>query len=469
MPIGAQALVYPELTAPNARFYPLYDHTVHAQALVEAIDTAEPGDHIDFLYYLITADRRIGLPVIEALRRAANREVHVRVLTSDIANIYMDRSGWDIQLLTDKSLATPIQFTKFGGWRNWFHGLGFNDALHEKLVLIRGPAGVKVAFFGGRNLDHNETFLDLAFIVKPLNVTSSSLCDQLWQVFEDRWDTVQRLFQPLRLRRTAPRTAQIAAESHTSLSPKQVREIPSPEQVQDMDGVRRFMASAGVDAEPVPGELRPAAAQVITNEMLGNARTGIFSRTLLGRARMPDDIEFKAEEILLSEKMIYLMSMIASFSPRLMGALKIAMQDALLRIYSNGRKAARLVVPRGVSYMVSLSAFIDLFKTPYPRGNLEVRLMAPDARYNFMHLKGIYTPRLALLLTSNLNSQSVANNTEMAIVVNDPVFAQAMLEDITRRVEPLFHELDCETALSDYETESTLFRRVLNFFVSMFY
>lgn len=119
---------------------------------------------IEVQYFIWSTDN-IGILAAEALLRAANRGVHVRVIVDDLMIDAPDKSllalarhpNIDIRIYNPQtSVGVPLQKRVLNGLTNF---RGVNQRMHDKTVVIDG----KVAITGGRNMaaeyfDYNHEY-----------------------------------------------------------------------------------------------------------------------------------------------------------------------------------------------------------------------------------------------------------------------------------------------------------------------
>lgn len=451
---NVRGAIYPELNPANTRMYSLEDQRVYVQALIEAIDQADANTPISVIYYLFTANNHTGLPLISALRRAANRGVPIRVITTKLSSVYLDRSGYTAMLLADRDLKRPIEFVEFGGDSSALsNGLNISDSIHEKAVIV----GDKFAFFGSGNIDGQLGFIDLSYAVRPIVVGEPSLLNHLQAMFDERWESALRVTSPKAPRALSRVLRHLCEENRTVSLPRELWE--------DSLGAIRF-----INTEYVPGEQRPASVQLITNDFLEIALLNLFSKTIIGRSRMPDDIVDVVLDILNNAESVDLVAMIFSLSKSMQEGLKERIKaDLYTNIYTNSRQSSANFVPMGISYLESLVHILDLLTEKGAGDAIQFSTMQPDDRWWFSHLKLLRTPDTVILGSTNFNVQSTARNSELAVVIRDRNFSEHVKNYMTRVLDPRFKPLNCETALLHYSQERTLIKRIVNAILRVFY
>lgn len=158
----------------------LADPEVEAELRLELVRSAKKS--IDIITYDQRIDPEVGLPLIQALRDAANRGVRVRMMTSWSAHFlkdFMNYTGW---YLTHPATRVPIQFVIVGGSQMQGKGWRVLDGIHEKLIVVDR----KIAVMTGRG--HAGTYLkweDTSFIYK------GKLVRQSRRAFRNLWKLVK--------------------------------------------------------------------------------------------------------------------------------------------------------------------------------------------------------------------------------------------------------------------------------------
>lgn len=135
------------------------------EALLARAWLAEHAKKSIEVQYFIWSTDNIGILAAEALLRAANRGVHVRVIVDDLMIDAPDKSllalarhpNIDIRIYNPQtSVGVPLQKRVLNGLTNF---RGVNQRMHDKTVVIDG----KVAITGGRNMaaeyfDYNHEY-----------------------------------------------------------------------------------------------------------------------------------------------------------------------------------------------------------------------------------------------------------------------------------------------------------------------
>ena len=151
--------------------------------------TDHAGRTLEVQYFIWSSDN-VGILAAEALLRAADRGVKVRVIVDDLLMDAPDESllalahhpNIDIRIYNPKSsVGTPVQ-KKAVNVATDFRGV--NQRMHNKVLVIDG----KVAITGGRNMadeyfdyDHEYNFRDRdVLLVGPVVNTMSASFEQFW-------------------------------------------------------------------------------------------------------------------------------------------------------------------------------------------------------------------------------------------------------------------------------------------------
>lgn len=161
------------------------------EALLARAWLAEHAKKSIEVQYFIWSTDNIGILAAEALLRAANRGVHVRVIVDDLMIDAPDKSllalarhpNIDIRIYNPQtSVGVPLQKRVLNGLTNF---RGVNQRMHDKTVVIDG----KVAITGGRNMaaeyfdyNHEYNFRDRdVLLLGPVVQTMQENFESFWR------------------------------------------------------------------------------------------------------------------------------------------------------------------------------------------------------------------------------------------------------------------------------------------------
>ena len=161
------------------------------EALLARAWLAEHAKKSIEVQYFIWSTDNISILAAEALLRAANRGVHVRVIVDDLMIDAPDKSllalarhpNIDIRIYNPQtSVGVPLQKRVLNGLTNF---RGVNQRMHDKTVVIDG----KVAITGGRNMaaeyfdyNHEYNFRDRdVLLLGPVVQTMQANFESFWR------------------------------------------------------------------------------------------------------------------------------------------------------------------------------------------------------------------------------------------------------------------------------------------------
>ncbi|OWQ93545.1 cardiolipin synthase B [Roseateles aquatilis] len=231
-------------------------------AQIEAIDRAE---HEVWLATYIFHDDEAGIATVEALRRAAQRGVRVRVVVDGFGA--KASLAWLHQRLDDAGVALAV-FRPIDRWWNWLHP-GQLRRLHQKLCVVDG----RIGFVGGINiiddrvdLHHGRTEtprLDFAVsvggpIVRHVEQAARAVWTRAWlgHDFGDEMRAMIRSASPGRRARRLMRRIRMPRGEHRRRDPDQLAPVRAAFVLRDNLRQRRTIERAYVEA------IRGATARV---------------------------------------------------------------------------------------------------------------------------------------------------------------------------------------------------------------
>jgi len=160
-----------------------------AEALIARAWLADHAERTLEVQYFIWSTDNVGILAAEALLRAAERGVKVRVIVDDLLIDAPDESllalahhpNIDIRIYNPKSsVGTPVQKRLFNAATDF---RGMNQRMHNKVLLVDG----KVAITGGRNMadeyfdyDHEYNFRDRDVLLVGTVVASTAASFELF-------------------------------------------------------------------------------------------------------------------------------------------------------------------------------------------------------------------------------------------------------------------------------------------------
>jgi len=161
---------------------------VEAEVRLNLINHA--NSKIDFVTFDQRSDQEVGIPILMALEKAAQRGVRIRFCASWLFASLNDRSWFSKSFLDNLQTKYPNLVSIYvGGPVMWEQGWGVADGIHEKLLLVDN----QLAMVTGRG-NGNQYFqwLDTAFVYK------GPLIDQSRKAFSRLWSSIRKETDPTR-------------------------------------------------------------------------------------------------------------------------------------------------------------------------------------------------------------------------------------------------------------------------------
>jgi len=142
---------------------------------------------IDIANYDQRADIEVALPLVTALREAANRGVRVRFMVSWSSTVLFDFQNHVGEMLVDPPTRVPIEYVIVGGPAAQDAGWGMLEGVHEKLFVVDGEHLMTT----GRGIGEQYLWwLDTAFAIR------GPLVSQAEATFERVWVEARRRHRP---------------------------------------------------------------------------------------------------------------------------------------------------------------------------------------------------------------------------------------------------------------------------------
>ncbi|MBF0298832.1 MAG: hypothetical protein HQK51_08935 [Oligoflexia bacterium] len=172
---------HPWIPISSEDFKVVIDPKIEAAVRLDMVKRAKKS--IDIITYDQRSDNVVGLPLLKAIKEAANRGVKVRFLTSWTAHILKDPFDGAGKFLNDPPPKTPIEFHVIGGPSMLTSGWGALDGTHQKLFIVDNETTIISGRGQGEEYLH---WVDTGFIFK------GKLSEQATKSFQNLWDTLKR-------------------------------------------------------------------------------------------------------------------------------------------------------------------------------------------------------------------------------------------------------------------------------------
>jgi len=395
----------------SVRFYTLHDSPTDMALRIELIRGAKKS--IQIATYEQANDEMLGIPMLQALRDAANRGVRIQLVTSKWPATVKDFDGLVARMISDPDLLWPGKVILFGGFELSQKGWNISDSMHEKIFLVDD----EVAILGGRNHAGNYLkWLDFAVLIQE-NGTKKTLLTQIKRTFEDLWFDAGAISPP-------EEVSDVTPSELPDLSYRREVSLTSTQHL-ELQNIHHWLSDPNFNP---PGlAFHPHKTRVVAHRFLHLLATGQY----LGKDRLqiPDDIVATVSPLMEKAKQIRMSSLFILFHPQMKTALKTALENgAFAEIHFNGPESSTEMVPLALSYKDSLPDLIELMRLKQKDGspvNLKVHVMKPTD-YKYLHRKIMILDNHVFFGSHNFNLPSTLANSEVCIQVDDADFAQAL-------------------------------------------
>jgi len=356
-------------------------------------------------------DDDVGLPILAALRDAADRGVRVRVLTQWFFQYAYHPFNQSPSYATNPPTRVPLQYLVFGAPEDLMrHGLHASDGVHGKVLVVDDAVALST---GRGHAKMNMTWIDSS------NLVRGPLVQQLTHAFGRTWDAAARfgqLEQPLVVR--------------SKRTPDQVKPPPSPADpgvnapwVPDADELWTWATSPRVDAPSGRARLLHTdfVAQMAALKAQRKEPRGWEERMAALTDPALDAVVARLDAAGPTSK-VRMTSMYALLHPRLKDALcQASVRGANVVFYTNGDFESA-----PISTFAWFASVLDL-EWLVRRCGVELFSFVrnPKTPWVFTHLKLAIIDDVTFFGSHNLNMASSLANDELFVEVEDPVLATA--------------------------------------------
>ena len=167
---------------------------------VKAIDEATKS--IKLVTFNFDGNSRYGKSIFEALKRAANRGVEIKIMFNSLSTSFLGGSFKDSIRYLESKECVGVNCGNLSGRLK--AGLSPDDFLHEKFLIIDGGHENAKIFSGGLNYDKfSADFYDDGFLILPGEAgDKDALHKRINDFFEQTWETVNRGSPPKQINKT---------------------------------------------------------------------------------------------------------------------------------------------------------------------------------------------------------------------------------------------------------------------------
>ncbi|MEW5851332.1 MAG: phosphatidylserine/phosphatidylglycerophosphate/cardiolipin synthase family protein [Myxococcota bacterium] len=368
-------------------------------------------ESIDVVIYEQGDDEAVGLPVLSALREAADRGVKVRIITHWFFQYLTHPFNESPSYTTNPPTAVPIEYVVFGSpiavARSGWHP---SDGIHGKIMIVDRHWALTT---GRGHAEGSLGWIDSAFAMK------GALVDQSQTAFEELLAAAKaggEIHTPTfrRSERTPRQVTQWLPNEKARLDEKGKEELagliiwlhqPPPQTLTTEAGRRGRLLH--YDFVRQMAQLAPGAADKpwIFEKRLRQLKDPVIDAAVarLSTAGAGSEVRFT--------------SMYAILHPRLKQAVIEARErGAKVSMLTNGELVAPPITT--MAYLASINDIADLTKH-----GMQVHKFRRTSPWWFMHLKLMIVDNTVFFGSHNLNVPSSAANDEMHYEIEDPKLA----------------------------------------------
>ncbi len=418
-PIYAQVYPWVEMDFDDLKM--ITDPYLETQFRLEMIENAQ--NTIDVVIWDQRTDETVGLPLLRALRKAADRGIKVRFLLSWSGHIIEDTLNYSGSYLTSPPTSNPIEFQIVGGSAMWKKGWGLLDGIHEKLFIVDN----RITLITGRgHADQYLRWMDTAFTFK------GPLVEQTIQAFQNLWDLTKR-----ESNNHYP-TVKYYAHRNNDLTPSSNPVVENSSDLSEkLAPLHEWLLSP---AKPIPSPKNEMSAdQILTVRLLHFDLLHQLKSISLRDGVEPHEISTKDREFQLEDPIVNEVIRLVSdptvkdlkfytLSVNLNPSLKETLIESLKRglhvtFFTNGKDAQKDVAPLPipVGWYLSLPDMDDLMS----HGAHGIGLINRTADSAvFLHRKMAIIDDIVLAGSHNLNYSSSFESDEINIEIDNHRFAE---------------------------------------------
>ncbi len=450
---SVEAKQYPWVPVSESDIQVIRSNSLEAPLRIRLIQEAK--ERIDIIVYDQRSDEVHALPLLVALREAADRGVRIRFLTN-----WLSRALGDSDAIAPKLLTTPrpkgiVEYYMVGGFPAISAGWLAADAIHEKLLIIDGKVLLTTGRGFGGPYDH---WLDTAYLIR------GNLVSQAQTAFNEVYSVVKRNFEKFRpqgplgeKKRARLMETGKNALLENSLTPEGSRAVEL------LQWGFEPPACASPEGEGCGPTVR---GRLLHNEVIHQvAKLGPHSVSNLQdrMERVKDDILAAVIERSQNASKSVLFTTLSTLTPK---PLRQAFAGAIQRGvsvtgFTNGPRAYEDVGPWPLPWTVGLYSMKNLLDD----GILLKQFSRPDpsAYYSFLHRKVALFDDSAIIFGShNLNLPSSTNNDEISFEIESPKLNSELREIFEQEKEAgYFQSISREEVTRDSETWSALLQRMI--------
>ncbi|MBI5497219.1 MAG: phosphatidylserine/phosphatidylglycerophosphate/cardiolipin synthase family protein [Deltaproteobacteria bacterium] len=409
---------------------------------------ADPYTDLEVRLYLISQARRsidlalyeqgddeVGLPVLAALRQAADRGVKVRVITQWFFQYLYHPLNQSPSYVTDPPTAVPIEYIVFGSPASVVkHGWHPSDGVHGKVLIVDDAWALTT---GRGHAAMNLRWIDSS------NLLKGELVRQVAEAFGKLWE-LARLSADV-IRPALPRV-ELSEQQRDVHVPPSARHPDGPWRRQLDELIRWMHAPSRPDGVARRGRLLHTD---FVAQMTALRRQGKNPRTWDERLGVIQDPVLDALETRLARtgpgSQVRFTSMYAVLHPRVKAAVcGAAQRGAVVTMLTNGDYESP-----PISTLAWFAAIRDLDEVVRCGVSLHTFRRVKGLPWNFTHLKLVVVDDTTYFGSHNLNLASTLANDELFVEVDDPGLAaesRAFFDHVLRESAEKAPRADMEAA-----------------------
>ncbi len=457
----------------------VYDWTVMSSHDLEVVENSQieaefrlalinnAKESIDVATFDQRSDKLVGLPILKALKNAADRGVAVRFIrgsyvTTAFNQYYSEPTLHDpvYKTLMNPPAKSPIQYILVGGYQMLMKGWSVFAGAHEKLLLIDG----RIALVTGRgNAKAYLNWLDTCFIFK------GPLVNQAQDGFNLLWDSVRRennIQEKPTLSKNASQTTTLQSESvhlqesHFSLNKKERNRLQH---------LKSWANQPPQDPTHLPASQK-LKARVLHHDFLNQMKRLCkklpwFYNYFRCSKQIQDPILNELIQLVEKSQKIQFYTTGPNLQDQLKQAITVRLKennsnqgrDFNLELMTNSKEAYQLIFPYPFAWYTGLPILNELLQdgaTVYTFNK------APHTNsLEFTHRKVAIATMpdgndTVLFGSHNFNSASTFGNDEMSFEIQSPEFAEKMRKIFRKNVATNGFKLDKDEIQAEQENNT---------------
>lgn len=381
---------------------------------------------IDLVTYGQRFDQGVALPLLSALRDAANRGVKVRYLTNRFISFAADPTEQAMRYLCGEATQVPIEMLSFGSVTHdsiW----SSTNFVHEKFLIIDG----KWVLQSGRMPDERSThWLDKDTLIKgPLVQDSKRVFNRIWRFARSQFMPcesgagIQRNFQRDELRNLEISPPLELTESERQQVVSDLNWLAAPSESEG-----RILREGQLGSTPVPPHV--LRVRLHHYDYLQQAWSQGFPDSIEDRlSRLRDPIlEALAQRIEMPEtRQVLLSAMSLMLAPRLKQALVRAIRERGVDVilFTNSQSANGTLAPWAINWVYALPDMIDLMESGARIFTLRAN-QEGEHPWRYLHQKLAIVDDTVFFGSHNYNLPATLCNDEATFEARGASFAQSL-------------------------------------------